>query len=115
MRLIGGIYWVLAQDRLNQAQPQNPEDTTFVLDLMRVVDVAKFENTGIFLEAGDWERLIRMIPNAQPRQPPRMPEIRKLEQQSAFVPHQAGPLRLVDAPTDAAGEPTTEPPTKVIN
>jgi hypothetical protein len=112
MRLIGGVYWVLAQDRLNQAQPQNPEDTAFVLDLMRVVDVAKFENVGIFLDAGDWERLVKMIPNAQQRQPPRMPEMRKLEQQTAFVPRPPGPS-VVPEPTEA-GEPSTDEPAKPI-
>jgi hypothetical protein len=114
VRLIGGIYWVLAADRLNQAQPQNPEDTQFVLELMRVVDTAKMENTGLFLEAADWERLLRMIPNVQQRQPPRMPEIRKLEQQSAFAPGARGPLTLVDGPTDASGEPETEAPPKPV-
>jgi hypothetical protein len=120
MRLIGGIYWVLAADRLNQAQPANQEDTEFVLQLMREVDVAKMENTGIFIDAGDWERLLRMIPNVQQRQPPRMPEIKKLEQQSAFVPRATGALHLVDATgalhlVDGAGEPEAPSDVKPVS
>jgi hypothetical protein len=93
MRLIA-IYWVLAADRLNQAVHSKPEEAQFILKLSQDIEVARYENAFIYVPVEDWDKLLRLVPEEQRtvRAAPKMPEMKKLELSTPFVPKSAGPV-----------------------
>jgi hypothetical protein len=76
MRTIN-LYWVFAGRRLMDAQSAQgmsitPDDAAFLAALYNDVEVARMENAVIQVTPDDWRRVLSMIPEAKPLQPPRI-------------------------------------------
>ena len=121
------MYWVLGAERVTQAVPAGPSDAQFVLELSNEFEVARMENAFLWVEAADWDRLLRLIPAElrTPRAPPTYDAMekarKKIELKSPMIMRAGGvtedvteKLRLVDSAQDGAGEPETEAPKPVL-
>lgn len=108
MRLVS-IYWVLAADRVAQAEGNNPDDAAFILKLAQDIDVARMENAFIWTSVEDWDRLLRLVPEArrEVRPPPTMEAMqakrKALELKTPFSPRSGAPLTVVEPKPE--GEP----------
>jgi hypothetical protein len=116
------MYWVLGAERVSQAVPAGPSDAQFVLDLANEFEVARMENAFLWVEASDWDRLLRLVPEElrTARAPPTYDAMekarKKLELKTPMVMRGAGVTEDVTEKLrqDGAGEPETEAPKPVL-